>query len=402
MNSTEPPSFLSPEFAANPYQTIAWMRENVPVKWVPELQAWFVTRFDDVEQLFHDPENVSSDRRVWEQHVRPPKGSYRRSLEDRSFSSMPPAEHARMRRIVAAAFTPSAVQRMEGQIQELILDFARPLKGRRGTVDLLNEFIDPIPNTVIARISGVPIDDEAERFRELAKRVLLGSFPRVDEPTKADAERAQRELSAWVRSIAMHRKAEPCNDLISDLLLADDSEGGLSIDEIVMLITGLIAAGSDTTVIAAIVMFTTLWDHPQVLEQLRGERERLPGAIKELLRFGLGGAGGIPRYAIRDFELRGVKIKKGQMLLLSFAGANRDPAVYADPDRLDLDRDHQKLLVFGHGPHYCLGAQLATTELSCMLSAGLDFIPEDAAFCYDLMQIDQNGRAKNLPIAFDD
>ena len=100
----------------------------------------------------------------------------------------------------------------------------------------------------------------------------------------------------------------------------------------------------------------TVLDHPDDLERLRAERSLLPKAISEILRFGFGGPGGLPRYAARDFELRGKEIKKGQMLMLSFAGAGRDPAVYRDPDTFDIDRDPKELLSFGSGPHFCMQA----------------------------------------------
>ena len=100
--------------------------------------------------------------------------------------------------------------------------------------------------------------------------------------------------------------------------------------------------------------------------------------MSEILRFAFGGGGGLPRYAVRDFELRGRQIRKGQMLLLSFTGAHRDPSVFPDPDRFDIDRDTADLTVFGQGPHYCLGVHLALAELRCVVDAALDFLPPGA------------------------
>ncbi len=135
------------------------------------------------------------------------------------------------------------------------------------------------------------------------------------------------------------------------------------------------------------------------MERLSADRSLLPKAISEVLRFSFGGPGGLPRYAKRDFELRDKPIKKGQMLMLSFAGAGRDPAVYSDPDTFDIDRDPKELLTFGSGPHFCIAANLARTELRCMLDAALDFLPPSATFRRDDMEMAPMGFFKR-PVTF--
>jgi cytochrome P450 len=133
---------------------------------------------------------------------------------------------------------------------------------------------------------------------------------------------------------------------------------------------------------------------------VRDDRSLVPKAVNEILRFALGGPAGAPRYALRDFTLRGKSIRKGQMLMLSF-GANRDPAVFAEPDVLDLERDNRELLVFGSGPHYCLGANLARQELGAMLDAALDIVTPGSRVREDLQQVQSMGlfqRPLNLPV----
>ena len=172
-----------------------------------------------------------------------------------------------------------------------------------------------------------------------------------------------------------------------------------------MLVSGLISAGSETTSIGGLIALRTLFDHPEAMSKLRVDRSLLPNAINEILRFGFGGPGGLPRYAVRDFELRGVQIRKGQMLMLSFGGASRDPAIYDDPHVFDIERDPRDLLVFGNGPHYCLGANLARQELRCMLDAALEFLPEAACYREDHQEYEQMAmfrRPVNLPVDFGD
>ena len=132
----------------------------------------------------------------------------------------------------------------------------------------------------------------------------------------------------------------------------------------------------ETTAIGGVVSLLTLLAHPQVIERLRRDRSLIPAAVNEILRFGFGGGAGLPRYAVRDFELRGKAIRKGQMLMLSFTGAHRDPSVFPDPDRFDIDRDTADLTIFGHGPHYCLGVHLARLELKIMYETILKKLPE--------------------------
>jgi cytochrome P450 len=145
-----------------------------------------------------------------------------------------------------------------------------------------------------------------------------------------------------------------------------------------------------------------LLQHPDQLALVRRDRSLLPNAVREILRFDFGSAG-LPRYALRDFELRGRRIKKGQLLLLSFMGAHRDPEVFPDPDRFDVRRDTSSLTIFGHGPHYCIGANLAQAELRQIFDAALDFLPEHAVLREDQIQVTRLGmfsRLETLPVDF--
>jgi cytochrome P450 len=361
------------------------------------------TRYDDVRQLFTDP-NVTNDPRAWESYVAPAAGTYMRWASDNGLFSLPPEEHARVRRLVSAAFTPRAVARMDGQVLDVVEQFAAPLRGRAGVIDMMSEFTDPIPNAVISRIVGVPPKGGEEvRFRELAQMTIRGFFAFSDLDAKKQGELAFTELAEWVRKLADERRHSPREDLISDLVRAKDEGRAMSDDEIVTLVTGLIGAGSETTAIGGLVSLITLLEHPEAMARLRADRDAIPAAVNEILRFAFGGGGGLPRYAIRDFELRGKSIRKGQMILLSFAGAHRDPSVFPDPDRFDIDRDNGDLTIFGHGPHYCIGVHLARSEMRAMIDSCLDFMPAGAKHREDLVEYQRTGffrRALNCPVDF--
>ena len=163
------------------------------------------------------------------------------------------------------------------------------------------------------------------RFRELAQELIRGFFPFAPPEAQATAEGALREMAAWVRQMAAERRRTLGEDLISDLIRTQERDETLTDDEIVMLISVLIGAGSETTNLGGLVMIQTLLGHPEQLKRVRDDRSLVPKAVNEIMRFAFGGPAGLPRFAVRDFELRGKQIRKGQMLMLSFGGANRDP-----------------------------------------------------------------------------
>jgi cytochrome P450 len=395
--------YLQLAAAEDPYPLIHRLRAEDPVHRTP-LGFWFVTRYDDVRRLFNDPENVTGDRRHWKLHKPRPQGTFLRWAEDHSLFALPPEQHARIRRLVSAAFTPRAVRRQEAQIREVVEAFAAPLRDRAGEViDVFGDFTNPIPNAVISRLTGVSAEggDDA-RFRELSQSVIAGFLPFTPPDLVAKAEADFEELYHWVERLAQERRAHPREDLISDLVQAMDDDERLDDREVIALITGLVAAGSETTALGGLAIARALLQHPEALERLRADRARIPDAVNELIRFAFGGPAGLPRYALRDFELRGKEIERGDMLMLAFGGANRDPAVYDDPDVLDIERPNRDLVTFGSGPHYCLGANLARQELGCMVDALLDVLPPDSHVLEERIQFREFGlfkRPLNLPVA---
>lgn len=399
-----PPGVFTPEFMVDPYPEIARLRREDPVHYVDHMALWFVTRYGDVKRLLSDAEIATPDRRAWELYQPAPEGTYTRWLADNSLLALERDDHRRVRRLVTAAFTPRAIARMEGHIHEVVERFALPLRGRSGVVDLMGELTDPIPNTVISRITGVPAAGGDElRFRQLAQAVIANALPFAPAEAQEQGEQAMRELSAWVREMAEERRRDPRDDLISDLVTTHDMGDRMTHDEIVTLVAGLISAGSETTSLGAVVAIVTLLQHPYVFEQLKGDRSLVPRAVTEIIRHGMGGPGGLPRYAARDFELGGKQIRKGQMLMVSFGGANRDPDVFDHPDELDITRDNTNILSFGFGAHYCLGVHLAKAELRASVDAMCDFLPTGAAIRPELVELRPMGmfeRPTNLPVDF--
>ena len=302
--------FLEMLAADDPSALLHALRAADPVHFVEPLGFWVVTRHDDVKRLYNDPENVCNDKRVWEKNVPNTEGTMLRWAEDHGMFSLAPDDHARMRRLVSAAFTPRAVRRMDAQIREVVERTAAPLRGRHGEViDLLGEFANIVPNTVISRITGVPPGEDEQRFRSLAQSVIAGFMPFTAEEVRRVAERDFQELSVWVREMVAKRRAHPEEDLVTDLVHAQDADDRLLEDDIVLLLTGLIGAGSETTSLGGAFILRMLLDEPEAEQRLRGDRSLIRRSIDEIIRYTIGGPAGTLRYAIRDFELRGKRIR---------------------------------------------------------------------------------------------
>lgn len=388
----------------DPMPRLHELRATDPVHYVESLGFWFASRHDDIKRLLNDSENVTHDKRAWNFYGAPPEGSMRRWHEDSGIFSLAKDEHARIRRLVAVAFSPRAVLRMEQQIHEVVDRVAAPLRGRHGQViDLLGGFTNVIPNAVISRITGVSPGADEARFCKLAQSVIQGFLPFVPEEIQSELEESFQELTGWVRTMVANRRENIQEDLVSDLIRAQDASDTLSEDDIVLLLAVILGAGSEATAQIAAAVVRVLLTEPTVVQRLREDRSLIRRSMDEILRYSFVQPAGTMRFAIRDFEMRGKAIEKGQMIMLSNAGANRDPNVFDKPDVFDLDRRNARdALMFGYGPHYCLGAHLAREELAAMTNALLDILPPGSRICSEAMEFrDMMGlfkQASNLPV----
>jgi cytochrome P450 len=398
----EPPS--SPLLAGTSRDSapvIGQLREQDPVHWIPGIDAWFVSRHEDVQMLFSDP-RVTADPRQFERYVAPTQPGAARWMAEPPFIAAKPGAPSPERQLVSPALTARAISRLENPIWNVVEQFAAPLRKRTGVVDLVSEFTDRVPGTVIGRLLGVPPKSEDEaRFHKLSRNMVRLVNPVLTEKKRLKSERATAELCEYLLGLVRDRRTHPQNDLISGLLRLGDAQAS-SDEAIVRVASGLISAGTETLTLAAARALRTLFLHPTEMARLRRDRSLLPSAVSELLRYDMG-LFGMPRYVLEDFELRGRFLQQGQLVVLSFMGAHRDPRAFDEPDRLDLCRETKNLIVFGHGLHHCIGSNLARTELRLMLDAALDFLPKEARLPEE--QIDWGGlgilsRIKSLPVDF--
>ncbi len=400
-------SFDSPEVRENPYPLLDRLRREDPIHYAESMDLWLVTRYEDIFQLYTEP-RLTGDRRKWSHYKQPKEGTFFRWIDDYGLMALDRKTHTQQRKLIGSKLTPRGVRGLEKTIRGVVDHFAGPLHGRTGTVDIMREFTTPIPIVVIGTLTGVtaPGVDDAT-FSELAQEAIRGFFGFVSEEVQERSERNYLQLSEWVRDTISQRRKEPRDDLISHLLQAKAGEYRLDDEGIVAQVSAMLAAGSETTSTGGMLAISTLLDHPDVLERVRKDRSLIPAAVNEVLRFAFGGLGGTQRFALEDFEFKGRKFRKGQLVMLSSGGASHDPEVYDDPDAFDIDRDPEGLwsLTFGLGPHYCLGAHLAKCELSNIVDAALDFLPAGAKVLTDQIETETLGlfdRTQNCPIDFGD
>jgi cytochrome P450 len=386
--------------ASNPAPLLARLREEDPVAWLPGFDAWLVTRYDDVVQLFSDA-RVTADPRVHDRYRPPTDPLGARWLAEVPFRSAMTEGQSTGRRLVSAALTPRAAARLEDSVRSVVEHFAGALHGRE-RIDLIKEFTVPVSIAAVGRMLGVPPKAADEmHFRELAVLTTAATRPFLSVKKQQRTEQAVGEMCEYILGLVSERVAAPQADLISDLVRASGGDRPVSPEEITRVISGLVSAGTGTTAMACGRALFTLLKHPDALQQLRDDRSLLPNAVEELLRYDSGHLV-FPRYAVEEFTLRGRTLQRGQIVLLSIMGANRDPSVFADPDVLDLRRDARAAMSFGHGAHYCIGANIARLELRLMIDAALDFLPPGARLLEDEIRWSAKGlmsQLKSLPVA---
>jgi len=270
------------------------------------------------------------------------------------------AEHTRLRGLVSKAFTPRRVEKLRPVMRATALEFLDRFSGTGGC-EFVSAFAAPYPVRVIGALIGVPPEDFA-RFHAWSRDLSLAFGSRIAEE-RPRIEAALGNLCDYVDGLLAARRRAPRDDLVSALLAVEEAGDRLGPDELRAMVTVLIFGGQDTTQCQLACAAATFAAHPEAWKRLAEKPALAAGAAEEVLRYEPAGSGS-PRLALEDLEHNGLSIPAGTVALPSGPAANRDPAVYADPDRFDIERVHpQPMLTFGGGVHYCLGASLARAEL---------------------------------------
>ena len=344
----------------DPFPLYARARREHPV-WAPEgAPVVSIFRYDDIQAVLRDPV-------TWSSRFPPPPGFTPEDLPPSMLVTDPP-EHTRLRGLVNQAFTPRMIRRLEPRMRA-IADELVTAAVARGKVDLVEALTYPLPVVVIAEIIGIPAEDRAQ-FKEWSDAavenlgaVFMGPLP----PERIARQRQVRvAMEAYFRVLVEERRRRPREDLLSGLVAAELEGSRLSFDELLAMLVLLLVAGNETTTTLIGNAVLALLEHPDALAAVRARPELLPGAVEEVLRWS-SPVQMDPRRATRSTEIRGHRIEPGQIVLSWLGSANRDEAVFERPEEFDVARRDNRHLAFGFGPHYCLGASLATLEAEVAL-----------------------------------
>jgi cytochrome P450 len=318
-------------------------------------QAWLVTRYADVRELLDSP-------KLGRGHPDPehaPRFSEAEvfGVANRGDSKTEAADHARRRKVMGPWFTPRRIERLRPGIQAMVDELLDELAGRGPAADFREAFSYPLPAQAICLLLGVPWADR-HAFRQWSDGA-------VDLTDRAKAMAAFEKIRAYMRGLIETKRAEPGDDVISDLVReSDKKEGRLSEDEVAYVAGGLLYAGHETT--TSLIDFGTLLllTHPEERDLLIREPRLASGAVEEILRAAAPSPYGVlPRYAHETVEIAGEVIDAGDMVLLAIETANLDQRVFSRPGMFDIRRRDNPHIAFGHGPRFCLGASLARVEL---------------------------------------
>jgi len=348
---------LDPAVLSDPYPLFHRLRTEDPVHWEADLEFWALTRYADALYALREDSLLSSAI-----HDSPRPGGVGLSSA-RWFVFLDPPRHTRLRALVHSAFTPQVVEGLRARIQAIV-DELLDRAAEAGRLDLIADLGFPLPAIVIAELLGVPAEDRAQFRAWSADLAAAGGLVRM----AADgAERLSRAraggaaLNAYFRDIIRERRRAPRDDLVSRLTGVQSAEGTLSEEELVDTCALLLFAGHETTTNLIGNGMLALLRHPDELSRLRADPSLIGSAVEELLRYDSPVQIRV-RVARETIEIGGRRIAKGQRVLILVGAANRDPARFPDPDRLDIARPDNRHLAFGHGIHFCTGAPLARLE----------------------------------------
>ena len=368
------PTLLDPAVRQDPYPVYATLRREDPVHWDAALGRWLVTRYDDVAAGLRDP-RFSSQRSAALNANLPAavQAELAPSARARATAMLftDPPTHTRLRRLVNRAFTPRLVEALRGGIQALVdelLDAVQPA----GRMDAIRDLAYPLPASVIAQMLGAPPTDR-DRFKAWSDDIALSLTPASPEAALR-GQRSGAAMGEYMAAIIADRRARPREDLISALVAAEEQGDALSSEELYAMCSLLLVAGHETTTNLIGNGLLALLRHPDQQRRLRQQPDLWRSGVEELLRFD-SPVQLAARVLREDVELRGRRLRAGQVVAFLIGSANRDAEQFPEPDRLDVGRQDNRHLAFGAGIHYCLGAPLARLEAQLAFATLLRRLP---------------------------
>jgi cytochrome P450 len=367
----------SQDYYRHSHAVLARIRQEEPVLHQPGIDGktpiWFITTARDVDTVLRNDRVFSLDWRraadpaVLEQAARA-MGVW--EMVNRHLLTLEGEDHRRLRTLVSKAFTPRMINDMRPRIQAIADQLLDEVQGQ-GTMDLVDQYAFPLPIAVIAEMLGIPYEDR-HKFRVWSDAFVT---PALTPEDNARASGHIMDFVSYLSALFEQRRADPRNDLVSALLQAEEQGDRLSMPELFSMVVLLIVAGHETTVTLIGNATLALLQHPELADHLRQHPEQMPEAVEEFLRYDSPVERAVTRFVTEDFELGGKLLRRGDLVIVVLASANRDERQHEQPDQLDIHRENKNHLAFGRGVHYCLGAPLARMEAEIALNTLLRRLP---------------------------
>ncbi|GIF11655.1 cytochrome P450 [Actinoplanes teichomyceticus] len=365
---------FTPEAMTDPDGFLHRVRAESPLAWLPQLDAYLLTRYADVNAALRDKRMDTANMARVLQRLTPEEqrelAPVRRSIEMWMGHTVP-ADHARFQQLLKRYFTPAMVDRLRPRVRAFTHELLDTV-ARKGQMDVVRDLAYPLPANVIAELLGMPVGDREQL--QAWSRDIVPIFGDGDLTQLRQAQRSMLEMHDYLRPLAAERRRSPRADVLSTFIAAE-AEGVLTEDEAVANCVLLLFAGHETTANLIANGLVLLFENPDQLARLRANPDLMPQAVEEMLRCD-GPAGVIGRVTTAPVELAGHPVPAGKHVYLALMAANRDPEVFDDPDVFDITRQRNRHLSFGMGTYYCLGAALARMETDECLRILLDRCPD--------------------------
>jgi cytochrome P450 len=358
--------------AGVPHEQFDVLRREAPVYFHPEREGagfWCITRHDDVQRVSHDWQDYSSEWGITVHELTDEQLDQQRMM----MLQMDPPRHTKLRLLVNKGFTPRMIERLHARVRQIATEIVDEIT-ERGECDFVVDVAAELPLQVIAALMGVPQEDRQKVF-DWSNRMIGSEDPEYAVSDEI-AMQAATEMFAYANDLAMHKRANPSDDIISVLLQAEVEGERLTDLEFDLFFELLAVAGNETTRNLISHGMLALIEHPDQRKLLLDDRSLLPSAVDEMLRYA-SPVMYMRRTTRRGLELRGQTIEPGDKVALWYIAANHDPDRFDDPHRFQVTRENNEHIAFGGGgPHFCLGTHLARLEINVMFEELLQRIPE--------------------------
>ncbi|HEY8982049.1 MAG TPA: cytochrome P450, partial [Streptomyces sp.] len=329
-----------------------------------DLHPWLVTRYDDARAVLSDPRFSSENFRPGYPGIQPTTPP----RTPGQLTSMDPPDHTRLRRMLIPEFTFRRIEQLRPTIARLTSEMLDGLEAQGRSADLVEHFTLPLPLLVICELLGVPYADREFIQKHAAAFATVSAGPQA-------MRAGWGALFGYLQELVAAKAETPSDDLMSRLATERVATGEASAAEAAGVLVQLLIAGHETTANMLSLGTIALLRHPEQLAALRADDSLVPGAVEELLRYLTIVHIGLRRIATEDVEVGGVTIKAGEGVVVALQAANRDPGAFNNPDTLDITREADRHLAFGHGLHHCLGQSLARAELQIALPMLFERLP---------------------------